>query len=417
MRTRTRTLVGATCALLLALTACGTDDEEPGAAGGGAENTGSASGGSQNVKIGILTPLSGPAAATYGTNARTGVEARLAAYAEEGGQCADVEFEVVEADDTSNPAGALASAQRLVQQEDVYAILSTSPFTFGGIQFLTTQASDIPVLGDATDQNPGWREPGNNLFQSQAVPDPAHVFGQLGEYFSAIGGTTFAGASFPVQASQAALESAAESAEAAGLEVGYTNTEVPFGTSDVGAIVLGIRDSGADVLYLPITFDTALAVVEGLRQADVELKGIVAATGYGNDLLESEPAVAAAQGVSFSLGYAPAALETEATERLASAVRDQGIESGIPAYAMASGWFNADLLLHGLELAGCDAPRADFVAALDQDSTWDAGGLYPNPIDYTTAEIDQVCQYFVTLEGEEFVPVEDASPACGERID
>ncbi len=414
MRTTTRTAVGATCALLMALTACGSDDEEGGAA---ASSGGGGGGGSQTVKVGILTPLSGPAAATYGTNARTGIEARLAAYAEEGGECADVEFELVEADDASNPAGSLASSQRLVQQEDVYAILSTSPFTFGGIQFLTTQATEIPVLGDATDQNPAWREPGNNLFQSQAVPDPTHVFGQLGEYLAAIGGTKFAGASFPVQASQAALEAAAESAEAAGLDVGYTNTEVPFGTADVGAIVLGIRDSGADVLYLPITFDTALAIVEGLRQADVELKGILAATGYGNDLLESAPAVAAAQGVSFSVGYAPAALETPATERLATAVRDQGVESGIPAYAMASGWFNADLLLHGLELAGCDATRADFVAALDQDATWDAGGLYPNPIDYTTADIDQVCQYFVTLEGEEFVPVEDASPACGERID
>ncbi|SEP04872.1 ABC transporter substrate-binding protein [Trujillonella endophytica] len=412
MRTRRLTAIAGTAALLIAMAACGSDDEE----GGDESSSGGGGGGSQTVKVGILTPLSGPAAATYGDAARTGVEARLAAYAEEGGECADVEFEVVEAD-TVDPAGALTSAQRLVQQEEVYAILSTSPFVYGASAYLTTQASDVPVLGDASDQDPGWRALDNNMFQAQPIPDAGAAYTVIGDYFDTIGGTKIAGASFPVASSSGALDAAAVSAEEAGLDVGYLNTEVPFGSTDVGAIVLGIRDSGADVLYLPITFDTALAIVEGLRQNDVELAGILAATGYGNDLLESEPAVAAAQGVSFSIAYAPVSLGTESTERLANAVREQGIESGIPTYGMVSGWFNADLLIYGLEQAGCDASQTDFIAAVNESDSYDGSGLFPAPIDYTTTEADELCQYFVTLEGEEFVAVEGAAPLCGTRIE
>ncbi|WP_170861126.1 ABC transporter substrate-binding protein [Trujillonella endophytica] len=408
----TRTAIGASCALLLTLAACGSDDEE----GGGGSSSGGGGGGSQSIKIGVVTPLSGPSAATYGDEARTGVEARLAAYVEDGGECADVEFEVVEADDASNPAGALTAAQRLVQQEEVFAILSTSSSFFGATQYVTTQAADVPVLGDASDQSPEWRRPDNNMFPAQPVPDPEAVYPLVGEYMAAVGGTTMGGASFPVPASQGALEAASQSAEAAGLETGYLNTNFPIGSTDVGPVVLGIEDSGTDVLYLPITFDSALAVVEGLRQNDVELAGVLAATGYGNGLLDSPPAVEAAQGVSFSVGYSPVEMNTEATERLAQAVRDQGVESGIPAYAMTSGWFNADLLLHGLEVAGCDATQAEFIEALNTDATYDGSGLFANPIDYSLEDQPELCLWFVTLEGEEFVPVENAAPACGERL-
>ncbi|WP_197028964.1 ABC transporter substrate-binding protein [Blastococcus sp. URHD0036] len=413
MRTTTRIAVGATCALL-ALTACGNDDEEGG--GDAAATSGGGGGGSQSIKIGVLTPLSGPSAATYGDLARSGVEARIAAYEDEGGQCADNDFEIVDADDTSSPAGALAATQRLVQQEGVYAVLSTSSNFFGVAQFATTGAADTVFIGDASDQSPGWREPGNNLFPAQPVPDPEAVYPIVGEYMASLGGTTFGGVAFPVAASQGALNAAVESATAAGLDTGYVNDSFPIGSSDVGPIVLGIEDSGTDALYLPITFDGALSIVQGLEQSGVETAGILAATGYGNDLLASAPAVEAAQGVSFSIGYAPVSSGTEATDRLKAAVQASGVETGIPSYAMTSGWFNADLLLHGLELAGCDASQEEFMTALNEDDTYDGSGLFQNTYDFTLQDQPESCLFFVTLEGEEFVPAGDGSAVCGEKL-
>ncbi|SEO56127.1 ABC transporter substrate-binding protein [Trujillonella endophytica] len=414
MRTRNLKAIGATCAVLLAMAACGGDDESDGGDSGG----GGAGGTPDSITIGVVTSLTGPTAATYGDAAQRGVDARLAAYADEGGACSDVDFEVVVADDASSPAGALSAYQKLIQQDEVYAVLSASAFTFGAAQYLTTQAQDVPVLGDASDQNPVWVQTDNNLFPATPIQNPGAVYETIGKYLDTVGATRIGGAAFGVsESSQNALQAAVDSAAAVGIDEGYVNKDVPFGSSDVGAIVLGIRDSGADALYLPITLDTTLAIATGLRQADIEMAAILAATGYGNDLLQSAPAVEAAQGVSFSIAYAPVELETEATRQLQSALQDQGSATGIPTYTEIAGWNDTDLLLHGLEGAGCDASGAEFISFLQGDATWDSNGLFPQTVDFTTDSVDELCQYFVTLEGEEFVPVEGASPLCGALIE
>ena len=59
----------------------------------------------------------------------------------------------------------------------------------------------------------------------------------------------------------------------------YLNTTLEFGTTDVGPIVLGIKNSGADAVYLPLDADTNLAIVQGLQQNGVEMKANILATG------------------------------------------------------------------------------------------------------------------------------------------
>ena len=50
---------------------------------------------------------------------------------------------------------------------------------------------------------------------------------------------------------------------AVGLEPVYTNTSVDFGSTDVGPLVLGIKNSGADAVYLPLVAASNIAVVAG----------------------------------------------------------------------------------------------------------------------------------------------------------
>ena len=179
-------------------------------------------------------------------------------------------------------------------------------------------------------------------------------------------------------------------------------------------MVLGIIESRADVLNFGLNPDTAFAVVAGLRQAGHEMKAIVAPTGYGADLLESPPAVEAGQGVTFTTSITPIELGTPATQHFSQALSEYaGSKSGVPSFSQIQGWLGADMLLHGLEVAGCDASQADFMTALRQDKTWDGGGLYPRTADLTTVEYAQSCSYYVKLSGEQFVPVEGATPLCG----
>ena len=75
-------------------------------------------------------------------------------------------------------------------------------------------------------------------------------------------------------------------AEAQGLQPGYLNNSVDFGSTDVGPIVLGIKNSGSDGVYLPLDSNTNFAVIQGLQQNGVDTKAVVSATGYSQDLLD-----------------------------------------------------------------------------------------------------------------------------------
>ena len=404
--------VSMACAAALVLSACGSDDEDGSNSAGG---DGGGNGGT--LDIGVLTSLTGPASSAS-TATVDGVNARFQAYEDDGGECADaVDFNVIEADDTSSPQGALAAAQKLVQQDEVYAIIEESGLFYGAAPYLTSQAADTPVVGGAFDGAPEWLEsPENNLFPNFPVQNYDQVTPVAGELLTSLGATKVAGVAYASPSSQAGLENALLSAEDAGLERAYVNDSVPFGSTDVGAIVLGIIDSGADAVYLTMNPDTAFAVIAGLKQANYPLKAIVTAAGYGGELLASEPGVALGQGVTFGASWTPVELETDAGVYLSDAMKEYaGIESGIPGFFAAMGWFGADVVIHGLELAGCDADQAEFLSTLRGDDTWDASGMYPNPIPFDTVDYEETCTYYLTLTGDAFVPVRD-EPFCGAPI-
>ncbi|MCU1533396.1 MAG: ABC-type branched-chain amino acid transport system, substrate-binding protein [Arthrobacter sp.] len=408
MRSKRAKTFGTLCAATLVISACGGGDGGDDGGGGAADA----------IKLGVLTSLSGVGTAGF-TGVEDGVNARLGAYKADSGECAGRGFDVVMADDTSTPQGALSAVQKAVQQEQVYALLNTSSFFFGAAQFMTTQGSGTPVLGGGFDSAPQWTATtSTNLFPAPPVADYSDVYSTLGEYHKDVGVTKLAGVGYDVRSAANSVLAALVSAEAAGVGRGYVNITVPYGTTDVGAIVLGIIESGSDGVYLSMTPDTGFAIVAGLRQAGYTPKSVIVATGYGADLLESPPAVAAGQGASFSTSFAPVELHTEATDYLSAALKEHaGSESGIPSFSQAMGWMSADLFLHGLEAAGCDASQEEFIATLRKDTSWDANGLLPSSLDFTKPGGGPApCTYISTLQGSEFVPAPEASPACGESL-
>jgi ABC-type branched-subunit amino acid transport system substrate-binding protein len=397
--------LGVACAMALVLTACGSDDEED----GGRSSGSAAERGGGTRTVGILTNLSGPNANAAQGSIR-GAEARFASY---DGECSDLEFEIVEADDGSSTAGALTGAQKLIQQDEVFAMLTITPYFAGASTFVTTQGSTTPVIGGAWDGAQEWNDTDDNMFASGFVPDYEADFTTPADFMELQGATNVAGIAHVSPSSQAGLQTAIDAFEAAGIEVGYTNNSVQIGSLDVGALVIGILESDADAVYAAINFDTSLALVAGLKQANWQ-GTFLSLTGYGADLLGSEPAVQIGQGVIFSNSYTPVDEDTPATQELRSALQDHaGNESGIPGFYESQGWFGASLLLHGLEKAGCDASQEDLIATLQETDDWDANGMYPTPIPQSTVEYDEQCSFHLILQGDAFVPVEGANPLCG----
>src|SRR6185369_9745442 len=73
---------------------------------------------------------------------------------------------------------------------------------------------------------------------------------------------------------------------AAGLDPAYTNTTVEFGTTDVGPLVLGMKNANVDATYLPLVLASNLAIIQNAAQNNLKFKLAVLATGYGQSLLD-----------------------------------------------------------------------------------------------------------------------------------
>lgn len=405
MRTKAA-LVATTTSLAFALAACG------GSSDGGA-SSGDASG---PLKIGVIASLTGPSSATFKVTPKA-ADARLKAYIAENGKCAArlKDYKLIEADDTNAPAGALQAAQRLVQQEKVDAILHGTAAFYGAATFLTTDAAakKIPVMGGGFDGSPVYADPTNNVFGILAPIDNKKTYTSQGELMKQAGATKAAIIAYDNPSSGPAGDAAARSVEATGLKVAYKNLKIPYGTTDIGSIAQGIIDSGADGLITTLNPETSFGVTGALKQAGHDMKLIAQPIGYSADLLASPPAVQAAQGITFSTSSAPMELRTEATKKRAAALKTIGNTSGIAGFAEDQGYIAADMLIHSLELAGCDSSIGDAMKALRGDKSWDGGGLLPAPRDFTSGDAAaETCSFYVKLTGKEFVPVSE-QPICG----
>ena len=115
-------------------------------------------------------------------------------------------------------------------------------------------------------------------------------------------------------------------------------------------------DSGDDAVYTTINFDTSLALVAGLHQAGWD-GTFISPTGYGADLLGSQPAVQTGQGVIFSNSLSrrrdTAAATQEAARRCRSRQRVRH-----PRVLREPGLVRRRPVPLRLEKAGCDTYQA-----------------------------------------------------------
>jgi branched-chain amino acid transport system substrate-binding protein len=202
---------------------------------------------------------------------------------------------------------------------------------------------------------------------------------------------------------------------------GYLDTSIPFGSVATGPIALSMKQAGVDSSYLPMDNNTNFALVTAAKQAGVNLKVAVSATGYGESLLSQPSAVQAANGSYFGLQFAPVELQTAATKNFQSALAQYAHFTGVPGFDYYEGWLSADLLIKGLEVAGTNPTRQSFESGLHGVTSYDGGGLLGTPQNFSLSVFGQLpqtqCSYYVRLQGTTFVPVPaDGKPFCGQLI-
>jgi ABC-type branched-subunit amino acid transport system substrate-binding protein len=411
---RTGAAVAFTAAVMMLAAACGSSSSS-GSGSGGSSSSGAP------IKIGVLTSITGSSASGFTPSTENGIKARLGLVNAKGGVNGH-KITFVMADDASSAAGAATAVRQLIEQDHVTAIVDNSSWFFGAYS-IAVQAG-IPVFGTGFDGGPEWTNPQyKDLFDVQGSENYAAVSAVWGLVAKKLG-VTKAGAVGYVGSPSAEISANnfMASVQHYGIAKGYV-TNVPFGSTNVGPLVLGIKNSGTNGFYTVTIPNTSFAVLVGLAQAGVKMKMVLLPTGYGGDLLADKAAVQAGNGAYFYTLAAPVETGNAAAKQMQEALHTYaGIPSGtIPDFGEYQAWLATDALLAALQKAGPNPTSSSIVSGF-RHATWNAGGLLPRSVNFGQYGTEASstgpggCLYIVRLLNGAFHPVQGLSPVCAGAI-
>jgi len=361
------------------------------------------------IKVGAILPTSGPQAASFSA-AQDGIEARFA-MANETGELGKRQLDLTVEDDAADTARNLTAAQALIEQEEVFGIISVTSAAAGSAKYL--EAQEVPVAGwhvgiEAWGENTnmfGWRN-------SQPSDAGGTFTTRQADFLKELGVTKVAVIGVNLQASAVFAEQVGKAVDKTkGMETVFLTTDLTASDREFTGIVEQIRQSGADGLYTGMDFLQNTALNAALAQAGVELKATVFPGGYDTRTL----GIDGIDGVYFGVEFKPFELDPPAFAEYADYMQqaDKHYEGQIPYI----GWLSADAFIQGLKEAGRSCPtREGFITNLRLLEGYDANGAFL-PVDF--AEIygrPFYCVYYVQVVDGAFVPQFDGDPFCATRV-
>jgi branched-chain amino acid transport system substrate-binding protein len=375
----------------------------------------------KQVTLGYITSETGVAASVL-ANADKSCKARVDAENAKGGvNGRKIKLETI--DDTSSGAN-LTAAQDLVQNRNAFAVIDNSAFAFLSWRYLKDQG--VPMIGAGFDGSYYYQRGNENIISplGDGTPVPGLAYDTATKVMKQMGAKKVAAVGYGASPSSSESAKATETfgAKAQGLEGVYLNNSVDFGSTDVGPIVLGIKNSGADGLYLPLDSNTNFAIVQGLQQNGVKMKANVLATGYSQDLLNQPIAKTITPNDVMFTGYRPIELGGKAVKQFLANMKKYGGLTGIPNYGGYTGYIACDLAIVGLKNAGKNLTRQGFVDAIRKTNggIYDSAGLTCKPTNLSYENFGKIsptsCTWFVSLQNGKFNVLNGGKPVTGKLV-
>jgi branched-chain amino acid transport system substrate-binding protein len=358
----------------------------------------------KEIKVGYIFSETGAAGSTF-KNAGTACQARVDRENAKGGVNGR-KIKIISIDDKSGGDN-LVATKDLIQNQNAFVVVNNSSFAF--LSYRTMLENKVPMIGGGYDGN-YYGQPGNeSLFSTLNAPfgglttdGTARILKQLGA--KKIGAVAYGASASSVASAELTQQYAVPDQ---GLEAVYTNTTVDFGSTDVGPLVLGFKNAGADGAYLPLVAASDFAILQGLEQNGVQMKGVVLPTGYGQDLLDSPTSQSLDSKTVFTTTYAPVELKTKATKQFQADLKKYASYTGVPDFGQYLGYVTCELMILGLQNAGKTPTRAGFVTGLRNLGSFDSAGLGCGPTDISAEHYGkfavQGCTYAVTVKDGKFV--------------
>ncbi len=312
------------------------------------------------LKVGVLLPYTGPFG-LYGKPMEAALSARLAL---DDNQVDGRQIELVFEDEATDPATAVSKANKLVDQDQVSAIVccATGAATLAVGPILAERK--IPQLGPIP--NPD----GLSEFKTAAVaaPTAGHDAGKLGTYAA----TTLGYKTAVIVASDFAYghevaDNFRSEFEAAGGKV-VTDVYAPLGTTDFASYLSQLPD--ADVTFAGFAGADAVKFVQQYDQFGVKDK--MPLIGHGPLVTELVLNAIGPAAVGVGAGfYYSSTLDNAENTRFIDTMK--GVDAKfVPSHFTAGAWASGSVLIDAIHRAGEDADNGEDLAAAIRDTTIDA---------------------------------------------
>jgi ABC-type branched-subunit amino acid transport system substrate-binding protein len=369
---------------------------------------------SNEIKVGAIVATSGQLGAAFGLS-RPAFDARID-KANSSGELGKYKIKIAYGDDGgTDQAKNLTEAQRLVEQEKVWAVAEISSADSGSAQYLYDK--QIPVVGWNL-ADPVWGIYPNMFgYRWSSPPDAGTNFNSLNiDEVKALGGSKLAQVGLSLVSSTLGIsqnETVMKKDPKAGVKQVYKNVDVSPTQTDFGSIAQQIKDSGADSLYAAMSTNQSLALLQALKQAGANLKAAIFPGGYS-------PAVAAApaaEGAYFTVQQTPfeASPQPKAMQDMLAA-----LPSGSSAnLSTAAGWLMGSMLVQGIKDADpklvCPT-RAAMINNLRLEKAYTADGFFPATNLADVFGKQQECASIVQAKGGKFVTALDGKELCAKNF-
>jgi branched-chain amino acid transport system substrate-binding protein len=356
-----------------------------------------------SITVGSIADVTGPLSADFAPIA-DGVQAYFDMVNAQGGVYGRKLKLGFQTDDQGSSTVDLTQAQKLVEQDNVFAIVGVGTPFFGGAHYLASLG--IPTFGYQVSSD--WHD-GPSLFGAYgSLLD--YSAGEAGfAYFARhVGAQSVGVIAYGVPQSAAACRAIVDAMQRFNVPVGYQDLNFQFG-SDPTADVLQMQSHHVDTLFTCIDVTGNVAFARAIQQNGLSLHQLWL-NGYDRTTLDQYGSLMT--GVYLSLQHVP----------FEAAAAFPGQYPGIEEYLRTmqrykpsatynevalDGWVSAALFVSGLRAAGRHVTQAKVVAAINQERAF-TGDNVTTPVDWTTAHDQAVppfCSASVMVQNGKFVPV------------
>lgn len=330
----------------------------------------------ESVKVGGLLVKTSSFGMSFAST-EIGAKARFdRANAEGGVHGRKIEF-VGAQDDTADPAKDIAAARKLVQQEEVFAVVPVNTFTFAGAKFLQQQT--VPYFGWGYSE-PEWCGP-KVAFSFTGCAGSAKPGTQSAGFFEALSQATGPAKGRTVSLighddpnTKAVNKSGAAGATEMGFKIGSVintvpQTSVPTDWSPVVNRLLKSADGKEpDIIFSTMGTPFNVGLFSALKAAG--FKGdLMDGISYNDSTLKNPQARQAFEGAYVAAPIEPLVSDSDAAKQMrADLEKTIGKADFEWSQDMGVGYAIADMFLQVLEKAGPDLTVDSFLAAAEKAS-------------------------------------------------